>query len=121
MIKFLDTAELDTCHVLSKTLTTFPSRLHLAVKANFACRILPVTSLKNLNLSEISFVTNTLSVLTFPDQSEFTEALEETLLVYLYPNITHPSFLASLIIVCSINFIANVLLDQKGFRLAHLS
>jgi len=83
-------AVLDTCHIRSSTLTTFPSRHRLAFTANFTTRIFPISVLRNLSFSDISFVTNTLSVLTFSNHSEFAEALEESLPVYLNPSILYP-------------------------------
>ena len=80
------------CYVRSSKLTTFPSRFHLAFTANLTSRMFPVTSLSNIS-SGISFVTNSLSTLSFSNKTEFIEALEDALPVYLTPTVLMPSLL----------------------------
>ena len=91
------------CYVRSSRLTTFPSRFYLAFTANLTSRIFPVTSLRNIT-SKVSFVTNSLSTLSFTNKTEFIDALEDALPVYLSPYVLFPSLLLPFLFLVVILF-----------------
>ena len=95
-------AVLNACYLRSANLTTFPTRLHEAFTANFTTRIFPVTTLENISFSDISFVTNTLSTLTFSNHSEFVGVLEDSLPEYLSPIVLYSSFTVPVLIMVSV-------------------
>lgn len=78
--------------------TRLPLTSHVLM-LHITSRILPVTSLLNPNLSEISFVINTLSLLTFVNHFDFADGLQETLPGCLYSTVLYPSFFVLFVIV----------------------
>ncbi len=89
----------DACQIHSQNFTTYPSRTQVAFTANATTSIFPLTSLMNLNFTKIKYVTNTLTTLTFVNQSDFADTLEETLPSYLYPGVLYPSFIGPCIVI----------------------
>ena len=89
----------DACHIKSGNITTYPSRVHLAFTANVTHRVFPLNTLLNLNFSRIAYVTNTLTTLSFANESEFADVLEESLPGYLYPTILYPSIIVPIVII----------------------
>ena len=87
----------EACHVRSSNITTYPSRVHLAFTANVSHSVFPIQSLANLKVSNITYVTNSLGVLTFNDESEFADTVAETLPEYLYPIALYPSVLVPIV------------------------
>ncbi|XP_050708796.1 uncharacterized protein LOC126993672 [Eriocheir sinensis] len=99
----------EACYIRSTNITTYPSRIRLDFTANISHRVFPQRSLDNIHFSSISYVTNSLNSLSFANETEFAETLEETLpeylhLTYLYPGIFVPMVLmfVSLVVVCNL-------------------
>ncbi len=90
-------ATADACHVRSANITTYLSRIHVAYITNVTHRVFPLKSLLNLHFSMINYVNNTLNTLTFANESDLADALEETLPEYLSPHILYPSVMVPIV------------------------
>lgn len=77
----------DSCQVRSSNITTYPSDIHLAFTANMTHSMFHLPDLANLRFSNITDVTNSLTSLTFANESDFADTLVETLPNYLYTTI----------------------------------
>ncbi|XP_045118307.1 uncharacterized protein LOC123508592 [Portunus trituberculatus] len=91
------------CHVTSTNLTTYPKRLYEAFTVNISApHLFPLSILQNLSFYRLSYVTNTLHEIRFSNQSEFAQALEESLPEYLDPVVFYPSLLVPILLTICI-------------------
>ena len=87
------------CHVRSANLTTFPSKLHQGFTKNSTARIYPLTGLAHINISNIKFVTNRVTELTFSNFSEIETVVQDSLPEYLTPYVHFPSLILPAVII----------------------
>ncbi len=87
------------CFLRSANLTTFPEKLHHGFNSTNSLPIFPLTSLSNLTLSRITYVTNTIAELTFSNVSEFESVVQDSLPIYLSPYVHFPSIVAPVVLL----------------------
>ena len=92
-------AVLIACYLRSANLSTFLSKLHHGFTGSLSILIVSMENLKNLNLSSIIYVTNTLKFM-FSNSSGLVTAVQDYLPLYLSPQcIYHCSCITDLIIL----------------------
>ncbi len=91
------------CLLRSANLTTFPEKLHQGFNSSNSIPVFPFTSLTNLTLSRITYMTNTIAELVFSNVSEFESVVEDSSPTYLSLSVHLLPFVAP--VVLSIIFV----------------
>ena len=86
------------CKVRSANLTTFPSKFHRGFVGNSSARVYPLTSLNNLHITSMKYVTK-VSEFLFSNTSDLETAVQDVLPAYLSPHIHFPTYLIPLVII----------------------
>ena len=86
------------CSLQSAQLKTFPETLHQGLNVSDFSPVYPLTGLTNLSFSRITYVTNTLSELTFSNVSDFESAVQDSLPAYLSPYVHYPSVVTPVVV-----------------------
>ena len=92
------------CYLRSAQLSTFPSKLYHGFTANISNYIIPLETLKNLNMSSIKYATNTLSEFKISNNSDLGTVVRESLPLYLTHVVHFPSIIAPVFLIIIIVF-----------------
>ena len=109
-------AVLLSCKLRSANLTTFPSKLHEGFTSNLTAKVFSLDGLKNINISSVKYVTNSLSEFTFSNHSDFKAVLQESLPAHLNPY-AHASYVLGPIILTMIVIIPLFCAVRKALKL----
>lgn len=92
----------DLWQVRPSNITTSPSKVHLPFTANMTHTLFHLSDLVKLRFSNITYVTNSFTSLTFVSESDFADTLVDTLLDFLYPTVLNPSVLVPIIVIVNL-------------------
>ena len=88
----------DFCEIRSRPLTTLPTQHHLAFVLNITTELIKIQPLLSVNISNLTIVSDKLNLLSYVNDTEFKDALDYSLPIYLSRPVLMSSFIVPIVL-----------------------
>lgn len=93
-------AVLNVCSLKSDNFHVFPEKYHEAFISNITSPIFQISTLNNLNITKMKFITNSVSKFSFTNISDFETGIHESLPKYLTPYVHFSTVFIPVLVFC---------------------